>query len=72
LAIQHIEKDPGVMVEKKEDRCVSGTNEFHVVDLPGTYSLRAYSLGDVNPERQRPGGTAVKNSRCMVFKITGI
>jgi ferrous iron transport protein B len=46
-ARQHVGNYPGVTVEKKEGRCVSGTNEFHVVDLPGTYSLSAYSLEEV-------------------------
>ncbi len=46
-ARQHVGNYPGVTVEKKEGRCVSGTDEFHVVDLPGTYSLSAYSLEEV-------------------------
>jgi len=46
-ARQHVGNYPGVTVEKKEGRCVSGTHEFHVVDLPGTYSLSAYSLEEV-------------------------
>ena len=46
-ARQHVGNYPGVTVEKKEGRWVSGTDEFHVVDLPGTYSLSAYSLEEV-------------------------
>ncbi len=46
-ARQHVGNYPGVTVEKKEGRWVSGTREFHVVDLPGTYSLSAYSLEEV-------------------------
>jgi ferrous iron transport protein B len=46
-ARQHVGNYPGVTVEKKEGRCISGTHEFHVVDLPGTYSLSAYSLEEV-------------------------
>jgi len=43
-AHQHVGNYPGVTVEKKEgDRRVGDTN-VHVVDLPGTYSLTAYSL----------------------------
>jgi ferrous iron transport protein B len=46
-ARQHVGNYPGVTVEKKEGRCISGPHEFHVVDLPGTYSLSAYSLEEV-------------------------
>jgi len=46
-ARQHVGNYPGVTVEKKEGRWVSGAREFHVVDLPGTYSLSAYSLEEV-------------------------
>lgn len=46
-ARQHVGNYPGVTVEKKQGQCVSGTDEFHVVDLPGTYSLSAYSLEEV-------------------------
>jgi ferrous iron transport protein B len=46
-ARQHVGNYPGVTVEKKQGRWVSGTHEFHVVDLPGTYSLSAYSLEEV-------------------------
>ena len=46
-ARQHVGNYPGVTVEKKQGRCVSNTDEFHVVDLPGTYSLSAYSQEEV-------------------------
>ncbi len=46
-ARQHVGNYPGVTVEKKQGQCVSGTDEFHVVDLPGTYSLSAYSLEEM-------------------------
>lgn len=46
-ARQHVGNYPGVTVEKKEGRCISDTDEFHVVDLPGTYSLSAYSMEEV-------------------------
>ena len=42
-ARQHVGNYPGVTVEKKEGTCLRGNAEFHVVDLPGTYSLTAYS-----------------------------
>ncbi len=42
-ARQHVANYPGVTVEvKKGERKVKGTS-LHVVDLPGTYSLTAYS-----------------------------
>lgn len=46
-ARQHVGNYPGVTVEKKEGvRRVDGA-VLHVVDLPGTYSLTAYSLEEV-------------------------
>jgi ferrous iron transport protein B len=44
---QHVGNWPGVTVEKKEGRSRGGSIEFNVVDLPGTYSLTAYSLEEV-------------------------
>jgi len=46
-ARQHVGNYPGVTVEKKQGTCVSDAGEFNVVDLPGTYSLTAYSLEEV-------------------------
>ncbi|MEN6645205.1 MAG: ferrous iron transport protein B [Armatimonadia bacterium] len=44
---QHVGNYPGVTVEKKEgDREYAG-HRLHFVDLPGTYSLTAYSLEEV-------------------------
>lgn len=40
---QHVGNYPGVTVAKKEGRAKVGGREVHVVDLPGTYSLTAYS-----------------------------
>ena len=40
---QHVGNWPGVTVEKKEGICKYGDYEIRVVDLPGTYSLTAYS-----------------------------
>ena len=42
-ARQHVGNWPGVTVEKKEGRFVHGGRRIKVVDLPGTYSLGAYS-----------------------------
>ncbi len=42
-ARQHVGNWPGVTVEKKEGQFVSEGKVIRVVDLPGTYSLGAYS-----------------------------
>src|SRR3712207_2027656 len=44
---QHVGNWPGVTVEKKEGRLVSDGEEITVVDLPGTYSMGAYSEDEV-------------------------
>lgn len=46
-ARQHVGNWPGVTVEKKEGHFESDGYRFNVVDLPGTYSLGAYSLDEV-------------------------
>ncbi len=46
-ARQHVGNYPGVTVEKKQGTCKGDAGLFHVVDLPGTYSLTAYSLEEV-------------------------
>ena len=46
-ARQHVGNYPGVTVEKKHGTYISSTNKFNIVDLPGTYSLTAYSLEEV-------------------------
>ncbi len=46
-ARQHVGNYPGVTVEKKQGTCISDSGKFSVVDLPGTYSLSAYSLEEV-------------------------
>jgi len=46
-ARQHVGNWPGKTVEKKEDTCKRDGYEIQVVDLPGTYSLTAYSLEEV-------------------------
>ncbi|MBW1712556.1 MAG: ferrous iron transport protein B, partial [Deltaproteobacteria bacterium] len=43
-ARQHVGNYPGVTVEKKEGRTTHQGREIRVVDLPGAYSLTAYSL----------------------------
>ncbi|MBW1678976.1 MAG: 50S ribosome-binding GTPase [Deltaproteobacteria bacterium] len=45
-ARQHVGNWPGVTVEKKEGICKYGDYEIRVVDLPGTYSLTAYSIDE--------------------------
>ena len=42
-ARQHVGNYPGVTVEKKEGVCRRGATALKIVDLPGTYSLTAYS-----------------------------
>ncbi|OGV70594.1 MAG: ferrous iron transport protein B [Lentisphaerae bacterium RIFOXYB12_FULL_65_16] len=42
-ARQHVGNYPGVTVEKKEGHFRHGGRDVHVIDLPGTYSLTAYT-----------------------------
>lgn len=44
---QHIGNWPGVTVEKKEGKFKHKGKEYSVIDLPGTYSLGAYSEDEV-------------------------
>jgi ferrous iron transport protein B len=46
-ARQHVGNWPGVTVEKKEGFCTFKGRSITVVDLPGVYSLTAYSLDEV-------------------------
>ncbi|MBU1168747.1 MAG: ferrous iron transport protein B [Proteobacteria bacterium] len=46
-ARQHVGNYPGVTVEKKHGVYVENNQRLTVVDLPGTYSLTAYSLEEV-------------------------
>ena len=46
-ARQHVGNWPGKTVEKKEGTWRYDGLEFEVVDLPGTYSLTAYSLEEI-------------------------
>jgi ferrous iron transport protein B len=44
---QHVANFPGVTVERKEGRTRAGDRSCRVVDLPGTYSLTAYSIEEI-------------------------
>jgi len=44
---QHVGNYPGVTVEKKEGVYTHFGYKLHIVDLPGTYSLTAYSMEEV-------------------------
>jgi len=46
-ARQHVGNWPGKTVEKREGVCRYNDREIKVVDLPGTYSLTAYSLEEI-------------------------
>lgn len=46
-ARQHVGNYPGVTVEKKEGYISQNGADIHLVDLPGTYSLTAYSEDEV-------------------------
>ncbi len=46
-ARQHVGNYPGVTVEKKTGSATHGDVRLDVVDLPGTYSLTAYSIEEV-------------------------
>jgi len=46
-AHQHVGNYPGVTVEKKEGLTSVGGQTLQVIDLPGTYSLTAYSLEEL-------------------------
>lgn len=46
-AKQHVGNWPGVTVEKKEGNCSFKGYDIKVVDLPGVYSLTAYSLDEI-------------------------
>jgi ferrous iron transport protein B len=46
-ARQHVGNYPGVTVEKKSGWYNKGSQRLHLVDLPGTYSMTAYSLEEV-------------------------
>src|SRR5210317_48783 len=44
---QHVGNYPGITVDRKEGRYRHNGHDMHIVDLPGTYSLTAYSVEEV-------------------------
>jgi ferrous iron transport protein B len=44
---QHVGNYPGVTVEKREGTCTQDDLEINIVDLPGTYSLTAYTTEEL-------------------------
>jgi ferrous iron transport protein B len=48
---QHVGNWPGVTVEKKVGTVVHNGHKLRVVDLPGTYSLTAYSIEEIVARR---------------------
>lgn len=48
---QHVGNYPGVTVESKEGYCRHGDHHIRVADLPGTYSLTAYTVEEVVTRR---------------------
>jgi ferrous iron transport protein B len=46
-ARQHVGNYPGITVEKKSGFCQVNGNRIQLVDLPGTYSLTAYSMEEL-------------------------
>lgn len=44
---QHVGNYPGVTVEKREGTCTHDDLEINIVDLPGTYSLTAYTTEEL-------------------------
>jgi ferrous iron transport protein B len=58
-ARQHVGNYPGVTVEKKQGTCLLSGRRVEIVDLPGTYSLTAYSLEEVTARNylvnEKPG-----------------
>ncbi len=58
---QHVGNYPGVTVDKKEGAYEQNGHKLHIVDLPGTYSLTAYSVEEVVARdflvNQKPGVT---------------
>lgn len=61
---QHVGNWPGKTVEKKEGRFNYNGIDFNVVDLPGTYSLSAFSL-----EEQIARDFIVKEKPALVVNV---
>ena len=58
-ARQHVGNYPGVTVDRKEGHVRHGNADITLVDLPGTYSLTAYSMEEPNwaAAMSRPSST---------------
>ena len=54
-ARQHVGNYPGVTVDRKEGRFVFNGESVTLVDLPGTYSLTAYSQEELVARRELAG-----------------
>jgi len=63
-ARQHVGNYPGITVEKKEGTCQHDGQTLQVLDLPGTYSLTAYS-----PEELVARDVLVRDRPNMVVNI---
>ncbi|MCT4626106.1 ferrous iron transport protein B [Halodesulfovibrio sp.] len=46
-ARQHVGNYPGITVDKKEGFASVGGKKIHLIDLPGTYSLTAYTMEEI-------------------------
>ena len=46
-ARQHVGNYPGITVDKKEGFTSVGDTKVHLIDLPGTYSLTAYTMEEI-------------------------
>ena len=55
-ARQHVGNYPGVTVDRKEGHIAVGDNQVTLVDLPGTYSLTAYSMEELVARRELAAG----------------
>lgn len=55
-ARQHVGNYPGVTVDRKEGHITVGDRQVTLVDLPGTYSLTAYSMEELVARRELAAG----------------
>ena len=55
-ARQHVGNYPGVTVDRKEGHITVNGSQVTVVDLPGTYSLTAYSMEELVARRELASG----------------
>ena len=55
-ARQHVGNYPGVTVDRKEGNVMVGDTQVTLVDLPGTYSLTAYSMEELVARRELAAG----------------